>query len=65
MHSFKKDMKSYILQQLSLWGDKEHYDNTAVTYHIGHFEGILPKGPYLPCVSMVGKALFGRMPSIY
>ena len=24
---------------------------------IVHFEGILPKGPYLPCVSMVGRAL--------
>ena len=22
-----------------------------------HFEGILPKEPYLPCVSMAGKAL--------
>ena len=22
-----------------------------------HFEGILPKGPYLPCVSMAGRAL--------
>ena len=26
-------------------------------------EGILPKGPYLPCVSMAGRALFGRIPS--
>ena len=23
----------------------------------GHLEGILPKGPYLPCVSMAGRAL--------
>ena len=22
-----------------------------------HIEGILPKGPYLPCVSMAGRAL--------
>ena len=26
-------------------------------------EGILPKGPYLPCVSMEVRALFGRIPS--
>ena len=25
--------------------------------HIRHIEGILPKGPYLPCVSMAGRAL--------
>ena len=28
-------------------------------YNVTHvFEGILPKGPYLPCVSMAGRALF-------
>ena len=27
-----------------------------LSWHIGHIEGILPKGPYLPCVSMVGRA---------
>ena len=25
-----------------------------------HFEGILPKGPYQPCVSMAGRALLAR-----
>ena len=28
-------------------------------------EGILPKGPYLSCVSMAGRAHFGRIPSTY
>ena len=27
-----------------------------------HIEGILPKGPYLPCVSMVGRAILARYP---
>ena len=27
-----------------------------------HFKGILPKGPYLPCVSMAGRALFAGYP---
>ena len=27
------------------------------------FEGILPRGSYLPCVSMAGRALFGKIPS--
>ena len=27
-----------------------------------HFEGILPKGPYLPCVSMAGRALLAGYP---
>ena len=30
-----------------------------------HIESILPKDPYLPCVSMTGRGLFGRIPSIY
>ena len=29
-----------------------------------HIEGILPKGPYLPCVSMADRGPFGRIPSI-
>ena len=28
--------------------------------YISHIEGILPKGPYLPCVSMAGRALLAR-----
>ena len=27
-----------------------------------HIEGIMPKGPYLPCVSMAGRALFAGCP---
>ena len=29
-----------------------------------HFEGILPKGPYLPCVSMAGRALLAGYPQL-
>ena len=29
----------------------------CIAWEIRHFEGILPKGPYLPCVSMAGRAL--------
>ena len=28
-----------------------------ISYGILHIDGILPKGPYLPCVSMAGRAL--------
>ena len=28
-------------------------------------EGILPKGPYLPCVSMAGRALLAGYPRYY
>ena len=31
-------------------------DNEVVKCQ-GHIEGILPKSPYLPCVSMAGRAL--------
>ena len=30
---------------------------TIANYQNMHTEGILPKGPYQPCVSMVGRAL--------
>ena len=30
--------------------------------HLFDIEGILPRGPYLPCVSMVGRALLARYP---
>ena len=37
----------------------------AIPWHnITQFEGILPKGPYLPCVSMAGKALLAGYPQI-
>ena len=29
---------------------------------MSHIEGILPKGPYLPCVSMAGRALLAGYP---
>ena len=35
------------------------------TMETRHIEGILPKRPYLLCVSMAGRALFGRIPSIF
>ena len=31
--------------------------NKAQQIQFAYFEGILPKGPYLPCVSMAGRAL--------
>ena len=31
---------------------------------LAQFEGILPKGPYPPCVSMAGRALFAGYPQI-
>ena len=34
--------------------------NVRSTYR--HIEGILPKGPYLPCVSMAGRALLAGYP---
>ena len=30
----------------------------------GHYEGILPKEPYLPCVSMAGRALLAGYPRL-
>ena len=38
-------------------------DMLALTSFI-QFEGILPKGPYLPCVSMAGRALLAGYPRI-
>ena len=41
----------------------QHMDNGATggtgqdTWILEHIKGILPKGPYLPCVSMAGRAL--------
>ena len=32
---------------------------------VAYFEGILPKGPYLPCVSMAGRALLAGYHQIY
>ena len=34
-----------------------HHLSCLLTTLPGHTEGILPKGPYLPCVSMAGRAL--------
>ena len=33
-----------------------------VLYRLSHIEGILPKGPYLPCASMAGRALLAGYP---
>ena len=40
----------------SLWGCWHWH------WHTLHIEGILPKGPYLPCVSMAGRALLAGYP---
>ena len=37
-------------------------DSEGVVMQYWHIEGILPKGPYLPCVSMAGRALFAGYP---
>ena len=38
---------------------ESHEDKALIagTYSLIYIEGILPKGPYLPCVSMAGMAL--------
>ena len=41
----------YISRSLHFQG------NMTITCVISQYEGILPKGPYLPCVSMAGTAL--------
>ena len=43
----------------SAWIIFVHFDTTNATPHV---EGILPKGPYLPCVSMAGRALLAGYP---
>ena len=35
-----------------------------IVIRLADIEGMLPKVPYLPCVSMAGGVLFGRIPSI-
>ena len=37
-------------------------DDSTTNWGGNHFEGILPKGAYLPCVSMVGRALLAEHP---
>ena len=49
-------VKTTIPKQTSTNHDKAH--------PILHTEGILPKGPYLPCVSMAGRALLAGIPSM-
>ena len=34
----------------------------SISWTLLHFEGILPKAPYLPCVSMAGRALLAGYP---
>ena len=41
-------------------GERKSYGYFA--YFIRYFEGILPKGPYLPCVSMAGRVLLAGYP---
>ena len=36
------------------WGDGDELTQRSLATHI---EGILPKGPYLPCLRMAGRAL--------
>ena len=56
-----------ILRNINQWSCIHwHATNLAVStvplYASEHVEGILPKGPYLPCVSMGGGALLAGSP---
>ena len=46
---------------------QEHTPSTwwVYTRPVPHHDGILPRGPYLPCVSMAGRALLAGYPRIY
>ena len=51
----------YIFRNITVpmrLGQKMHQMNNTCR----HIEGILPKGPYLPCVSMAGRALLAGYP---
>ena len=57
---------SWVLAELDM---EDHALNCGITdmdlleiMEIPHVEGILPKGPYLPCVSMAGRALLAGYP---
>ena len=39
--------------------------NAVYSEKLDKFEGILPKGPYLPCVSMSGRALLAGYPRVH
>ena len=48
--------------------DTSHLEAADMEYHIidnMQVYGVLPKGPYLPCVSMAGRALLAGYPRKY
>ena len=49
--------RSYIRGQTHKRHPIRQYHNGISLYFCSHIEGILPKGPYLPCISMAGRAL--------
>ena len=56
-----------ISWKVILWSFEQTLRNTPgllLVHHKrkAHIEGILPKGPYLPCVSMAGRALLAGYP---
>ena len=62
-----KDLcKSSAVFHISYYGSSsKHWISTILSFWmsvIRHIEGILPKGPYLPCVSMASRAILAGHP---
>ena len=47
---------------VDIWGRRKHGDLESKLTIWAYIEGILPKGPYLPCVSMAGRVLLAGYP---
>ena len=54
-----RDCSGLVLRDMC-YGTKWRQNTKLYSY--SHIEGILPKGPYLPCVSMAGRALLAGYP---
>ena len=50
-------LNSHLFTELHLDGIFKYGDDNTLPTEVRDFEGILPKGPYLPCVSMAGRAI--------
>ena len=53
---------NFTNKKIDIWGQCIHVSQYLQWERSAHIEGILPKGPYLPCVSMTGRALFAGYP---
>ena len=47
---------------VTCWTSCSYLTGVAAAWVWWHIEGILPKGPYLPCVSMAGRSLLAGYP---